>query len=173
MLSRFDSHAGLYNARISDSTLASISITGGGTFLIENTEIYRHDVINLRADFGSTFDGEIILRGVKQKTFRPEIARVISTDWVNHDFGYKCYFPNITIDGFSTNAGPDIPICQFGPNTTGDVNEAHLEMLSDGTKNQNPYTPPNRITVSGSNNARLTLLDIALFEKTKKSGIQG
>ena len=101
-LSRFDAHQGVWNATIKNSVIRRISLIGGGTALIENTKIYGTEVVNLREDYGSTWDGDITIRSCE---FIPIStitgpAIVASTNKGLHDFGYDCRMPRkITIDG--------------------------------------------------------------------------
>jgi len=102
-LSRFDAHRGTHNATIKDSTLglAGIQIIGSGLLTVENTTIIgTNTFINLRPDFGSTWDGEIVIRN---GTFHPNhnTATIIGGNnngaW---DFRYQTFLPRkITIDG--------------------------------------------------------------------------
>lgn len=104
-LSRFDAHQGVSGATIRDSTLgyAGINAIGGGTFLVENTTVYSGSFINLRHDYGSTWQGEFIIRNC---TFVPASGRSVSASLISgsndgqHDFGYPCFMPErIVIDG--------------------------------------------------------------------------
>ena len=63
-LSRFDAHMGVANATIRNSTLGhqGINAIGSGTFIVENCTIYGRNLINLRSDYGSTWQGEFIIR---------------------------------------------------------------------------------------------------------------
>ena len=63
-LSRFDAHMGVANASIRNSTLGhqGINAIGSGTFTVENCTIYGSNLINLRSDYGSTWQGEFIIR---------------------------------------------------------------------------------------------------------------
>ena len=100
-LSRFDAHTGVHNATIRNSTLGhqGIQTIGSGLFIIENTTVNSGRFVNLRPDFGSTWNGEIIIRN---SVFRPtrNIALVIDGNndgaW---DFGYQTYLPTVVIDG--------------------------------------------------------------------------
>ena len=103
--SRVDAHMGVYNATIRNCTLGhqGISVTGFGTLLVENTAVKARYFINLRADYGSFWQGKIIIRNC---TFTPALnskTRVDIFGGVNtgsHDFGYTCYMPEtIEIDG--------------------------------------------------------------------------
>lgn len=97
-LSRFDAHMGVANASIRNSTLGYMGINaiGTGTFTVENSTIRGRSLINLRSDYGSTWQGEFIIRNCK---FIPAGGRKISASLINgynsgqHDFGYTCYMP--------------------------------------------------------------------------------
>jgi len=102
--SRFDAHKGVANATIRNSTLGHMGINaiGSGTLTVENTTIRGRSLINLRSDYGSTWQGEVIIRNC---TFvpaggRPTSASLISGSYSGqHDFGYTCYMPErITIE---------------------------------------------------------------------------
>ncbi|MBE6716686.1 MAG: hypothetical protein E7573_07175 [Ruminococcaceae bacterium] len=101
--SRFDAHQGVLNATIKNSVLGhhGIKLIGMGTALIENTTVLSDSFVDLRSDYGSTWNGELIIRNCK---FYPT---GISNNIVNaensedHNFGYTCYLPQrIEIDGF-------------------------------------------------------------------------
>lgn len=103
-LSRFDAHMGVTNATIRNSTLghAGINAIGHGKFIVENTTVYGRSFINLRSDYGSTWQGEFIIRNC---VFVPAGGRSVSSSLIGgshsgqHDFGYTCYMPErITID---------------------------------------------------------------------------
>ena len=105
VFSRFDAHRGVRNVTIIGCELGhqGINLIGGGTALIENTKVHNNNnFINLRSDYGSTWEGDII---IKNCVFAPAKApdKYIIVNGSNpciHDFGYTCYLPkNITIDG--------------------------------------------------------------------------
>jgi hypothetical protein len=102
--SRFDAHMGVANATIRNSTLGhqGINAIGSGTFTVENSTIYGRNLINLRSDYGSTWQGELVIRNC---TFvpaggKPTSASIISGSYSGqHNFGYTCYMPErITIE---------------------------------------------------------------------------
>ena len=64
IFSRFDAHMGVANATIRNSTLGhqGINAIGSGTFLVENSTIRGTTLINLRSDYGSTWEGDFIIR---------------------------------------------------------------------------------------------------------------
>ena len=104
--SRFDAHMGVANATIRNCVLGhhGINLIGSGVFLVENTRVHARCFINLRDDYGSTWEGEIILRGCEffpTRDGRSDFAVLVDgTNTGRHDFGYTCYMPEkITIDG--------------------------------------------------------------------------
>jgi hypothetical protein len=98
--SRFDAHMGVSNATIRNSILGhqGINAIGSGTFLVENTIVYSSNLINLRSDYGSTWEGEFIIRNC---TFIPlngnvdadKSSLIGGSNSGQHDFGYTCYMP--------------------------------------------------------------------------------
>jgi hypothetical protein len=96
--SRFDAHMGVANATIRNSTLGhqGINAIGSGTFTVENSTIYGRTLINLRSDYGSTWQGDLIIRDC---IFVPAGGKTASASLVGgsnsgqHDFGYTCYMP--------------------------------------------------------------------------------
>lgn len=102
--SRFDAHQGVANATIRNSTLghAGINAIGTGTFTVENCTVYGRSFINLRSDYGSTWQGEFVIR---KCVFVPSCGKSANASMISgsysgqHDFGYTCYMPErITID---------------------------------------------------------------------------
>ncbi|WP_373553493.1 hypothetical protein [Haliscomenobacter sp.] len=97
-LSRFDAHMGVANATIRNSTLGHMGINaiGSGVLTVENCTIYGRNLINLRSDYGSTWQGEFIVRNC---VFVPAGGSVTSASLIGgsnsgqHDFGYTCYMP--------------------------------------------------------------------------------
>jgi hypothetical protein len=95
---------GVANATIRNSTLGhqGINAIGCGTFTVENSTIYGGSLINLRPDYGSTWQGEFFIRNC---TFVPSGGREVTANLIggsyagDHDFGYICYMPErITIE---------------------------------------------------------------------------
>jgi hypothetical protein len=102
--SRFDAHMGVANATIRNSTLGHMGINaiGSGTFTVENSTIRGRSLINLRSDYGSTWEGEFIIRNCVfvPAGGKPTSASLIGGSYSGqHDFGYTCYMPErITIE---------------------------------------------------------------------------
>lgn len=103
--SRFDAHRGLHNVTIKNSEIGymQVLLVGSGTALIENSVIHGDHLITLRDDYGATWEGDIIvkdcvLRATKNFLASEDVS-IIQANWLSHDFGYKCYLPNVYIDG--------------------------------------------------------------------------
>ena len=105
--SRFDAHQGVTNATIRNSTLGHqcLNAIGHGLLTIENSTLYGSNFISLRGDYGSTWNGDVV---IKDCTWNPNLGRGVSNQTALiggsysgfHNFGYECYMPqNITIDG--------------------------------------------------------------------------
>ena len=102
-LSRFDAHRGIHNATVKNSTIghAGIQVVGSGLLTVENTTVIgRNSLINLRDDYGSTWEGEITIRN---SVFHPNSTTAIIINGYNDgtwDFGYQTFLPRkVTIDG--------------------------------------------------------------------------
>lgn len=133
VLSRFDAHMGVANATIRNSTLGHMGINaiGSGTLTVENSTIRGNTLVNLRSDYGSTWQGEFVIRNC---VFVPAGGRPTSASLIGglysgqHDFGYTCYMPerivieNLRIDDANppeNYQGPAI-FANFNPDMTDD-----------------------------------------------------
>ncbi len=131
--SRFDAHMGVANATIRNSTLGHMGINaiGTGTLTVEDCTIYGRGLINLRSDYGSTWQGEFVIRNC---IFIPFGGRSVSASLIRasnsgqHDFGYTCYMPQrITLENLEIDdsnhpddyKGPAI-FANFNPKMTDD-----------------------------------------------------
>lgn len=141
IFSRFDAHMGVANATIRNSTLGhqGINAIGSGTFTVENSTIYARTLINLRSDYGSTWQGEFILRDCR---FVPANGRPVSASLIGgsnsgqHDFGYTCYMPErITIENLFIDDS-NHPEEYQGPAIFGNFNP---KMTDDSYVEQFPY----------------------------------
>ncbi len=131
VLSRFDAHQGVTNATIRNSTLGHMGINaiGSGILTIENSTVRGRSFVNLRSDYGSTWQGQIVIRNC---VFVPAggksiVASLISGSYSGqHNFGYTCYMPErITIENLKIDdsnhpdnyQGPTI-FANFNPKMT-------------------------------------------------------
>jgi hypothetical protein len=107
--SRFDAHMGVYNTTILNSKLGhqGVSIIGSGTLRIENTEVSGSNFIYFRDDYGSTWEGDLVIRNCRfspgTSTLNNNSARIIHVNNDGtHDFGYPCFMPKtVRIEGFT------------------------------------------------------------------------
>jgi hypothetical protein len=131
--SRFDAHMGVANATIRNSTLGHMGINaiGSGVFTVENCTICGRTLINLRSDYGSTWQGEFVIRNCVfvPAGGRPTSASLIGGSYSGqHDFGYTCYMPeqitieNLKIDDSNHPVGYQGPaiFANFNPKMTDD-----------------------------------------------------
>ncbi len=104
VFSRFDAHMGVYNATIRNSTLGYMGINaiGFGKFHLENSTVRGRSLINLRSDYGSTWEGTFTIRNcvfVPSQRKSTTVSLFSGSNSGHHDFGYTCYMPkNIVID---------------------------------------------------------------------------
>jgi len=107
VFSRFDAHQGVANATVRNSELGWLGLNaiGFGTLLVENTTLHGQTLINLRNDYGSTWQGDFIIRNCtwipnRDKNLTNTTYSIIGgSNTEDHDFGYQCYMPeNIVIE---------------------------------------------------------------------------
>jgi hypothetical protein len=139
--SRFDAHMGVANATIRNSTLGHMGINaiGCGVLTVENTTIRGRSLINLRSDYGSTWQGEFLVRNC---VFVPAGGRSTRASLINgsnseqHDFGYTCYMPErITIENLHIDDS-NHPEDYQGPAIFADFNP---QMTDDSYQEMFPY----------------------------------
>ena len=140
-LSRFDAHMGVANATIRNSTLGHMGINaiGSGTFTVENSTIRGRSLINLRSDYGSTWQGEFIIRNCVfvPAGGRPTSASLIGGSYSGqYDFGYTCYMPERIIIETLHIEDSNHPEDYQGPAIFADFNP---EMTDESYEEKFPY----------------------------------
>ncbi|MBP3330371.1 MAG: hypothetical protein J6L89_06010 [Clostridia bacterium] len=144
-LSRFDAHQGVLNATVINSVLGhhGIKLIGSGTALIENTIVLSDSFVALRSDYGSTWNGNLIIRNCKFYPTGVASHIIDAENSEDHNFGYTCYLPQkIEIDGFYVH--------RMGINYLfTKVNPKHK---SDSYNAEYPVVPPQEITVKNFSN---------------------
>lgn len=140
--SRFDAHQGVLNATVKNSVLGhhGIKLIGKGTAIVENTTVLSDSFIDLRSDYGSTWEGDVVIRNCK---FYPKgISRHIikAENSEDHNFGYTCYLPQrVMVDGLYVH--------RIGNSYMfNNVNKNHK---SQDFKSEYPVVTPKEITVKG------------------------
>jgi hypothetical protein len=148
-LSRFDAHQGVANATIRNSTLGHMGINaiGSGVLTVENSTIRGNSLVNLRADYGSTWQGDLIIRNCVfvPADGKPANAALISGSYSGqHDFGYICYMPErITIENLRIDDSQHRENYQ-GPAIFSNFNP---EMTDNSYKEKFPYVKTKEVII--------------------------
>lgn len=105
-LSRMDTHQGVsgtYTIRGCTLGHAGLNAIGRGLLTVENSTLNGRSFLSLRTDYGSTWEGTVVIRDCR---WLPGCGRPVQPILLNasndgqHDFGYPCFMPReITIDG--------------------------------------------------------------------------
>lgn len=105
-LSRMDTHmgvSGVYTIRRCTLGYMGLNAIGRGLLTVGDSTLYGSSLINFRSDYGSTWEGDVVIRNCRWVpnsggASRPQMIYT-SNDGM-HDFGYLCSMPRqITIDG--------------------------------------------------------------------------
>jgi len=161
-LDRFDSHQGLHNAKITNSTLGfGILVIGGGELYIENVyRITEGAFIHLRSDYNSIFNGDVIIKNCRMGS---AIKSVINGTWRSFYNGLPNHITNsLTIDGLTVESGTVYLYNVSGANKNApndEVNKLYLpEYVSvSGVKNESGYTP---VILASKNNDAFSTIEI-------------
>lgn len=171
--SRFDAHQGVANATIRNSTLGHMGINaiGSGIFTVENSTIRGRNFINLRSDYGSTWQGEFVIRNC---VFIPAGGKAVSASLINgsytglHNFGYTCYMPEkITIENLKIHDS-NYPENYKGPAIFANFNP---QMTDDSYQENFPYVKTREVilrNVTTTSGRALRLSDNAFMFKDMK-----
>ena len=105
-LSRMDTHMGVsgrYVIRRCTLGYMGLNAIGRGVLTVEDSTLYGSSLINFRSDYGSTWEGDVVIRNCRWipasgRTSRPQM--IYTRNDGMHDFGYRCFMPRkITIEG--------------------------------------------------------------------------
>ncbi len=105
-LSRIDAHQGVsgtYTIRGCTLGHAGLNAIGRGILTVEDSTLNGRSLILLRSDYGSTWEGSVVIRNSRWipncgKEVQPYLFDANNDG--QHDFGYPCFMPReITIDG--------------------------------------------------------------------------
>ncbi|MBX2999858.1 MAG: hypothetical protein KF893_15160 [Caldilineaceae bacterium] len=109
-LSRMDTHmgvSGVYTVRRCELGHMGLNAIGRGLLTVEDSTLYGNAFISLRSDYGSTWEGDLIIRNCRWvpacgEKHWPTLFNIRNDGM--HDFGYPCTMPRaITIDGLSVD----------------------------------------------------------------------
>ena len=105
-LSRMDAHMGVSGAyTIRRCTLGHMGLNaiGRGALTVEDSTLYGRSLVSLRGDYGSTWEGDLVIRNSRWipacgETWQPHMIGANNDG--THDFGYPCFMPReIIVDG--------------------------------------------------------------------------
>jgi len=106
VFSRMDTHMGVsgtYTIRRCQLGHMGLNAIGRGTLLVEDSTLYGRAMVNLRGDYGSTWEGDVIIRNSRWipacgDPVQPHLIGAVNDG--THDFGYPCSLPReVAIDG--------------------------------------------------------------------------
>lgn len=134
-LNRIDAHCGVYNLNIQNCTIGckGITVVGAGNLKISNvTSLCGNGLVELRSDYGSTWNGNIIINDTSLKSTADRLIKfnVTYDNGKIHDYGYELYLPNIEIN--------------------------NLDLEDDNTKTEDFYVFKNDINTTGKENGDVT-----------------
>jgi len=170
-LSRMDTHQGVsgtYTIRRCTLGHMGLNAIGRGLLTVEDSTLYGRSLVNFRADYGGTWEGELVIRNCRWVPACGEMAWPhlfgVPNDGM-HDFGYPCSMPReITIDGLFVDdvnhpedyqgpylfsdpddvrfAGPDLPLTAERPFPYARCQTVRVRGLSTAS-GKPPRTSPN------------------------------
>ena len=186
----FDAHKGTYNATLKNSTCEHINFIGEGTITLENMTIYTdgaNSAIVLRDDYGSTWQGDLVIDGLdlRYSTARKRSTiSLIKAVWYDHDFGYQTYLPeNISLtnvklsrydygisDGvrWETTAGVNEKQLYVLPTAlTNNKNDITKLVENGGYAKKNPYIGIKKIEMFNCGDLELYISSAPIFSETE------
>lgn len=110
VLSRMDVHQGVsgsYIIRRCTLGYAGLNAVGRGRLVVEESTLHGGNLITFRSDYGSPWDGDVLIRDCRWIPNAGDSARPVLFNMSNdgtHDFGYPCSMPReIRIDGLTVD----------------------------------------------------------------------
>ncbi len=146
-LNRIDAHQGVVQLTIRNSAIgyAGLEVIGMGTLLLENTTVRSNGFVKLREDYGSTWQGELIIRNCIFQFTGEKDSPVILSGKNNgqHSHGHTASMPErITIENLHIEdaSAPD------GPAVLGNFNPGYKDA---SFVEKFPYVKTREVIVSG------------------------
>ena len=176
-LSRFDAHAGVYNATIIDSELDAIRLTGGGKFTLKNVKMHSDLLISLREDFGCTWRGDVEIENVRFFNKREKTFLFGALFYPHHNFGYQAYYPeNIRIKNVSLRYPAELHL--FNDVTPGeeyDVTAERVTVKGETIENVNRMILPKNIEISdiGENVTKFVISSDSVLATQLENAMKG
>ncbi len=139
VLSRMDTHMGVsgtYTIRHCTLGHMGLKAIGRGLLVVEDSALYGKTLVDFRRDYGSTWNGELVIRNCRWTPNRENTNRLhmigVNNDGM-HDFGYPCSMPRkVTIDGLTVD---DAMACD-------DYQGMYLFTDPDGVRDDATNIPP-------------------------------
>lgn len=163
-LSRFDAHRGVFNAEVTDTVLGqNLTVVGAGVLRLENvTRLQGSHFMQLRTDYGSTWEGDIVIKNCIYETYHWEHF-IIYALWEDWNFGYACYMPR-SVEIY------DLQVKHKGQGRY--VTYLFPKIASVGSDeiaaSVNPYTVPEKVRIVGeSADIKLSPNTTGLFAATE------
>ncbi|MCF7855537.1 MAG: hypothetical protein K9N51_12115 [Candidatus Pacebacteria bacterium] len=111
-LSRMDTHMGVsgtYTIRHCTLGHMGLNAIGRGKLTLEDSTLYSRSLVNFRKDYGSTWEGDLVIRNCRWVPDCGDTTWSYMIDLNNdgmHDFGYPCTMPReIIVDGLFVDDG--------------------------------------------------------------------
>ena len=154
VLSRIDTHqgvSGVYELRDCSFGHMGIKAIGRGRLLIDNVTSYGNELLELRPDYGSTWDGTVEIYNSRYipACGNPAIPHIFHVQNSGiHNFGYLCRMPrDVVIDGLeicdkAVPEGYTGPYFCTDPDTPSGFENGPLPAVRPY-----PYLPPDKITL--------------------------
>ena len=159
--SRMDTHMGVsgtYTIRRCSLGHQGLNAIGRGTVTVEDSTLYGSTLIRFRDDYGSTWEGDLVIRNCR---WIPSCGEVtwphvigVANDGM-HDFGYPCTMPReITIDGLFVDDS-HAPEDYTGPYLFTDPDDTRMEPDQPKlpTARPFPYARSRKVTLRGLSTA--------------------
>ena len=154
-LSNIDAHRGIKNLYINDCVVGGkrIGFCGWGEVIINNTKVLSATFCRLRNDYGSWFDGDIIINNCTSASGNSNystyyILSIEDTD-IEHDYGYEPFIPNLEVKNFTfEGSGSDSLIYLYKlPNETHNSSIDYSVSYDDNSVY--PHVLKNHIKIDG------------------------
>ena len=130
-INRMDAHRGVQNLQITNSTIGvrGLRLIGSGYFYGDNLTFDKSsNIIELRGDYGSTWDGDILLQNSNYNYPQNKTTStfIYSGNSGKNYYGYNAVFPNLYFNNINVNIS-----------NQSNANEFNIISLADFAGNQN------------------------------------
>ncbi|OUM59287.1 hypothetical protein PIROE2DRAFT_63866 [Piromyces sp. E2] len=176
MVNRIDTHRGIRNLYISDTVIGDkgLTLTGSNYFYAKNLIMDQSaQIIELRSDYGSSWDGVMVLNNIKYIiSDRVNTPTMITSKNEQKNYGYANYFPelyvkDVIVDGKTYNCTKNVYIISFYESATtttqykytlkGDINLSNINFDKNSPSNalylfKDSFVKDKNISIDSYNN---------------------